>query len=82
MTNRSTKRTTAILLLGATAASAGVGGCYERVVGASGMGAQNVQVEEPYATGYRVDNALMGKQNTPRLNSEPRNSGTSQNEPF
>lgn len=77
---RITTRVFAILFLGAFAAC--TAGCYERVVGASGMGAQNVEVEEPYATGYRVDNALMGKQNTPRLNSEPRNTGTSQNEPF
>ncbi|MGH7130473.1 MAG: hypothetical protein ACREJO_00800 [Phycisphaerales bacterium] len=80
MTTRTNNRILSFLFLAAIAAC--TAGCYERVVGASGMGAQSVETEEPYATGYRVDNVLMGKQNTPRLNSQPRNTGTSQNEPF
>lgn len=83
MNVRRIKQIVTLAVLGSAGSLAG--GCYERVVGASGMGASGVTVEESYQADYRMDNLLMGKDSSPpRLNSQPRpnpNRGTSQNEP-
>lgn len=37
-----------------------LGGCYERVIKAHGLGADHLAVQKPYASNTALDNALMG----------------------
>jgi hypothetical protein len=42
-----------------------VGGCYERVIRAKGMGADRYSVQEPYSENTLLDNAIMGPPTQP-----------------
>lgn len=49
----------------------GMGGCYQRVTRARGLGADTVQVSEPYQENYKIDDWIFGseeRQNNSRLN--------------
>jgi hypothetical protein len=50
----------AILLSGCAALGA-LGGCYERVVGAHGFGADQYSVSQPYQESGRIDDWVFGK---------------------
>jgi hypothetical protein len=47
-----------------------LGGCYERVVGARGLGADQYKVSEPYQENSKIDDWIFGEQkrdpHTPR----------------
>ncbi len=48
------------------AATVGVlGGCYERVIRAKGLGAEGMHVQKPYSSNTALDNALMGSPEDP-----------------
>jgi hypothetical protein len=55
-----------LLTLATLVLSCGLGGCYERVVGARGPGAGAVRVEQSYQTDNAVDRWIFGEQNDPR----------------
>lgn len=57
----------AILALGA--AAAGLGGCYQRVVRAKGLGADRYNVSEPYQESSVVDDWLFGPTEQRRSNN-------------
>lgn len=62
--NIRTRRHAVSLLLAAAAAaaglSAGLGGCYQRVVRAKGLGAEQYNVSEPYQESGKLDEWLFG----------------------
>jgi hypothetical protein len=51
-------------ILGAIAAAAvgGLGGCYRRVIGAKGIGADQYEISEPYQKDTRVDRWFYGSE--------------------
>lgn len=62
--------TTTLILLAALTAATTLGGCYERVVSARGMGADQYNVTEPYQENSRVDDWVFGtrpKRNNTKL---------------
>ncbi len=50
----------------ALGAAGAVGGCYQRTIRATGLGADRYDVSEPYQENSRVDNWLFGEQRDPR----------------
>lgn len=50
----------------AAAAAVALGGCYERVISAKGLGADQYQVSEPYQSDSAVDKWLFGPQQKPK----------------
>lgn len=60
---RSTSLAVRIGLLAMLAAGAStLGGCYERVVGARGLGADQYRVSEPYQENSKLDDWVFGEQ--------------------
>lgn len=49
------------------------GGCYERVVSARGMGADQYRVSEPYQENSKLDDWVFGERQTTRNNTKLRN---------
>lgn len=52
----------ALLALLTAAAVGGLGGCYRRVTGASGIGADQYEISEPYQKDTRVDRWFYGSE--------------------
>lgn len=46
------------------AATAQLGGCYRRVVGAKGLGASNMEVNGPYQENSKLDDWIFGERQT------------------
>lgn len=67
-------RTARIVLLaaGVTAAATFCSGCYQRVVRAKGLGADNYNVSEPYQESGKIDEWLFGSPGP--KNARPNNS--------
>lgn len=51
----------------ATVAVLGLGGCYERVVAARGLGADQYTISEPYQENSKVDDWIFGERKTQRV---------------
>jgi len=62
MRTRSVARWFFVLAIGAGGIC--LGGCYERVVGARGLGADQYTVSEPYQENSKVDDWLFGSRTT------------------
>lgn len=72
------------LLAGAAVAAAsagGLGGCYERVVSARGMGADQYRVSEPYQENSKLDDWVFGERPPTRNNTKLRNMTTTSPNP-
>jgi hypothetical protein len=61
-----------VLAAGLVLAALGLSGCYQRVVAARGMGADRVQVEEPYQESGQIDRWIFGDDPSDRQRSRSR----------
>ncbi len=53
--------TRAALCAGMLIVASGMQGCYERVVGARGLGASNYEIQKPYQENSKVDDWIFGE---------------------
>lgn len=65
MPRHATRSLTAVLLfIALVGCTLTLQGCYERTVGARGLGASNVQLQEPYQENSKLDDWILGEKKT------------------